>query len=94
VTRTFDAPAHTVFQAWSGPGPGLVRARSRPEIFQRWWMPKATGMTIVAWEMDVGTGGGKRGIAAVRVPDHGNVVQVDHPGKRGSAPVAHNRWFG
>lgn len=46
VTRTFDAPATIVFQAWS-----------KPELFQRWWIPKATGMTIVACEMDVRTGG-------------------------------------
>jgi uncharacterized protein YndB with AHSA1/START domain len=46
VTRTFSAPARVVFQAWS-----------RPELFQRWWIPKATGMTIVACEMDVRTGG-------------------------------------
>jgi uncharacterized protein YndB with AHSA1/START domain len=49
VTRTFNAPARIVFQAWS-----------RPELFQRWWIPKATGMTIVACEMDVRTGGGYR----------------------------------
>jgi uncharacterized protein YndB with AHSA1/START domain len=49
VTRTFNAPAHIVFQAWS-----------KPELFQRWWIPKATGMTIVACEMDVRTGGGYR----------------------------------
>jgi uncharacterized protein YndB with AHSA1/START domain len=49
VTHTFDAPARVVFQAWS-----------RPELFQRWWIPKATGMTVVACEMDVRTGGSYR----------------------------------
>ena len=49
VTRTFHAPARIVFQAWS-----------RPELFQRWWIPKATGMTIVGCEMDVRTGGSYR----------------------------------
>jgi uncharacterized protein YndB with AHSA1/START domain len=49
VTRTFNAPARIVFQAWS-----------RPEVFQRWWIPRATGMTIVACEMDVRTGGSYR----------------------------------
>lgn len=49
VTRTFNAPARIVFQAWSS-----------PELFQRWWIPKATGMTIVACEMDVRTGGSYR----------------------------------
>ncbi len=46
VKRSFDAPVHIVFQAWSN-----------PELFQRWWIPKAYGMTVVACEMDVRTGG-------------------------------------
>lgn len=47
VTRTFDAPPATVFKAWS-----------RPELFQRWWMPKsAVGVSLVSCEMDVRTGG-------------------------------------
>jgi hypothetical protein len=32
VTRTFNAPAHIVFDAWT-----------RPELFKRWWVPKSTG---------------------------------------------------
>lgn len=47
VTRTFDAPPGTVFKAWS-----------KPELFQRWWVPKsATGVSLVSCEMDVRTGG-------------------------------------
>jgi uncharacterized protein YndB with AHSA1/START domain len=46
VTRTFDAPRHLVFEAWS-----------KPELFQRWWVPKSVGMTLVSCEMDVRTGG-------------------------------------
>jgi len=49
VTRTFDAPARLVFEAWS-----------RPELFQRWWVPKSMGMTLYACEMDVRTGGSYR----------------------------------
>lgn len=49
VTRSFDAPARLVFEAWS-----------RPELFQRWWVPKSLGMTLHACEMDVRTGGGYR----------------------------------
>ena len=56
VTRTFDAPAHIVFQAWS-----------KPELFQRWWIPKSMGMTVVACEMDVRTGGTYR--LEIRHPD-------------------------
>lgn len=46
VTRTFDAPARLVFEAWS-----------RPELFKRWWVPRSMGMTLRSCEMDVRTGG-------------------------------------
>lgn len=49
VTRTFDAPARLVFEAWS-----------KPELFQRWWVPKSVGMSLVSCEMDVRTGGSYR----------------------------------
>jgi len=46
VTRTFNGPAHLVFEAWS-----------KPELFKRWWVPKSMGMTLRSCEMDVRTGG-------------------------------------
>jgi len=46
VTRTFDAPARLVFEAWS-----------RPELFKQWWVPRSMGMTLRSCEMDVRTGG-------------------------------------
>jgi len=46
VTRSFDAPARLVFEAWSN-----------PELFQRWWVPKSMGMQLHSCEMDVRTGG-------------------------------------
>jgi len=46
VTRSFDAPARLVFEAWSN-----------PELFRRWWVPKSMGMTLESCEMDVRTGG-------------------------------------
>ena len=49
VTRTFDAPARLVFEAWS-----------RPELFKKWWVPKSMGMTLRSCEMDVRTGGKSR----------------------------------
>ena len=49
VTRTFDAPARLVFEAWSN-----------PELFQRWWVPKSMDMELHACEMDVRTGGSYR----------------------------------
>lgn len=49
VTRTFDAPARLVFQAWS-----------KPELFKKWWVPRSMGMTLRSCEMDVRTGGSYR----------------------------------
>ena len=46
VTRTFDAPARLVFEAWT-----------RVELFQQWWVPKSMGMTLESIEMDVRPGG-------------------------------------
>lgn len=46
VTRSFDAPVHLVFEAWS-----------TPTLFERWWVPASMGMTLRACEMDVRTGG-------------------------------------
>ena len=46
VTRTFNAPARLVFEAWT-----------QPELFRRWWVPKSLGVTLQACEMDVRTGG-------------------------------------
>ena len=46
VTRTFDAPARLVFDAWS-----------KPELFKKWWVPRSMGMTLRLCELDVRTGG-------------------------------------
>jgi len=46
ITRTFDAPAHLVFEAWT-----------KPELLMRWWAPKSFGITFLSCEADVRTGG-------------------------------------
>jgi uncharacterized protein YndB with AHSA1/START domain len=46
VTRTFNAPARIVFEAWS-----------KAELFKRWWVPKSAGESLRSCEMDVRTGG-------------------------------------
>ena len=46
VSRTFDAPARTVFGAWT-----------KPELMQLWWAPKSTGVPLRSCEMDVRVGG-------------------------------------
>ena len=46
VTRTFNAPARLVFEAWT-----------KPELMRRWWVPKSSGIALLSCEMDVRTGG-------------------------------------
>jgi uncharacterized protein YndB with AHSA1/START domain len=46
VTRTFDAPARIVFEAWT-----------TPELLMRWWTPASFGITFISCEADVRTGG-------------------------------------
>ena len=46
ITRTFNAPANLVFEAWT-----------KPELMRRWWVPKSSGLTLLSCEMDVRTGG-------------------------------------
>ncbi|MBK1870169.1 SRPBCC family protein [Taklimakanibacter albus] len=49
VTRTFDAPARIVYEAWT-----------TPELFMRWWAPKSMGVPLLSCEMDVRAGGSYR----------------------------------
>jgi uncharacterized protein YndB with AHSA1/START domain len=49
VTRTFNAPAHIVFEAWT-----------KSDLLQRWWAPKSFGVTFISCEADVRTGGSYR----------------------------------
>jgi len=46
VTRTFNAPARIVFEAWT-----------KPELIKQWWVPKSMGMSLLSCEMDVRIGG-------------------------------------
>jgi uncharacterized protein YndB with AHSA1/START domain len=49
ITRTFDAPARIVFEAWT-----------TPKLFKQWWAPKSSGLSLLSCEMDVRVGGGYR----------------------------------
>ncbi len=46
VTRIVNGPPRLVFEAWT-----------RPDLFQRWWVPKSLGLTLLSCEMDVRVGG-------------------------------------
>ena len=68
VTRTFNAPARIVFQAWT-----------TPELFKQWWLPKSMGMSLLSCEMDVRTGGKYVlvfGPASNPTPFYGRYIEV------------------
>lgn len=46
LSRTFDHPAHRVFEAWT-----------KPELFTRWWVPKSFGLHLLSCDMDARVGG-------------------------------------
>jgi len=70
VTRTFDAPARIVFEAWS-----------RPELFKKWWVPKSMGMTLRSCEMDVRTGGNYRLSFGDGMDFFGRYIEVTPPSR-------------
>ena len=65
VTRTFDAPARIVFEAWT-----------KPDLFKRWWGSKSMGMSLQSCEMDVRVGGGYRLVFAGGMAFFGKYIEV------------------
>ena len=49
VTRSINASARIVFEAWT-----------KPELFERWWVPKSFPLSLLSCELDVRVGGGYR----------------------------------
>ena len=49
VTRSFDAQARIVWEAWT-----------RPDLLKRWWAPRSLGVTLFECEADVRVGGSYR----------------------------------
>jgi uncharacterized protein YndB with AHSA1/START domain len=87
VTRTFDAPARLVFEAWT-----------KPELLKRWWAPKSMGMSLLSCEVDARVGGryrlgfgqGGAEIAAffgkyLEVNPHSRLVWTNEEGAGGEA---------
>ena len=70
VTRSFDAPARLVFDAWT-----------RPEHFRRWWVPKSMGMTLLSCEMDVRVGGRYHLNFGVGMDFFGRYLEVTPPSR-------------
>ena len=86
VTRTFDAPARIVFEAWT-----------KPELFKKWWVPKSMAMSLVSYDADIRVGGGYRLVFSfqgtqmaffgkyLEVTPHSRLVWSNDEGADGSA---------
>ncbi|MEZ4553269.1 MAG: SRPBCC family protein [Dehalococcoidia bacterium] len=75
VSRTFNAPASLVFEAWT-----------RADLFQRWWVPKSLGITLLSCDLDVRVGGTYRlAFSHPASPDpivfHGHYLEVNPPSR-------------
>jgi uncharacterized protein YndB with AHSA1/START domain len=72
VVRTFNAPPHIVFEAWT-----------KPALLKRWWAPKSLGVSLFECEQDLRVGGAYR-YAFGRDPKNpevftGRYLEVDPP---------------
>ena len=75
VTRTINAPPRIVFEAWI-----------KVELFQRWWVPKSLGLTLLSCELDVRVGGAYRLVfrhpaAPEPMAFHGRYLEVTPPSR-------------
>jgi len=46
ISRTINAPARVVYEAWTN-----------ADLFSKWWIPKSVPMTLLSCELDVRVGG-------------------------------------
>src|SRR5438132_198979 len=88
VTRTFNAPARTVFEAWT-----------RPELLKLWWAPKSFGITFITCDVVARTGGTYRFVFGhasseqpmeffgryIEVTPHSRLVWTNEEGGEGGA---------
>lgn len=88
VSRNINGPARLVFEAWT-----------RPELFQRWWVPKAAPISLLSCELDVRVGGRYRLVFGINgseqqmeffgryieVTPHTRIVWTNEEGDEGGA---------
>src|SRR5262249_17840819 len=81
ITRTFRAPAHVVFDAWT-----------KPELVSRWWAPRSRGVVVIECTAEVKPGGAYRYVlgrgATERFAFSGKYLEIDRP-KR----LVYTNWF-
>jgi uncharacterized protein YndB with AHSA1/START domain len=72
MSRTFRAPAHVVFDAWT-----------QPELVKRWWAPASHGVTVAECTAEVRAGGRYRYVLArgadERMAFSGKYIEVLRP---------------
>jgi uncharacterized protein YndB with AHSA1/START domain len=88
VTRTFNAPAYIVFEAWT-----------KPDLLRRWWAPKSFGISFISCDADVRAGGTYRFVFShpaseqpmeffgryIEVTPHSRLVWTNDEGGEGGA---------
>ena len=87
VTRTFNAPARLVYDAWT-----------KPELLKQWWAPKSMGIPLLSCEADVRVGGTYRFVFGhdasqtmaffgryIEVTPHARLVWTNEEGDGGEA---------
>lgn len=88
VTRTFNAPAGIVFNAWT-----------KPDLLRLWWAPKSFGVSFISCEADVRAGGAYRFVFShpaseqpmaffgryIEVTPHSRLVWTNDEGGEGGA---------
>ena len=90
VTRTVNGPAHIVFEAFTNPA-----------LFQRWWVPKSFGLSLLSCELDVRVGGTYRLVFShggsepmaffgryIEVTPHSRMVWTNDEGDGGAVTTA------
>lgn len=75
VSRIIRGPARLVFAAWT-----------RPELFQRWWVPKGAPISLLSCELDVRVGGRYKLVFGVngtdqQMPFFGRYLEVTPPSR-------------
>ena len=97
VTRTFNAPARLVFEAWT-----------KLDLFKQWWVPKSIGISLVSCEADIRTGGTYRFVFAhpaapepiaffgkyIEVTPHSRIIWSNEESPKGSVTTATFRDMG
>src|SRR5918996_3939316 len=86
VARTVNGPPRIVFEAWT-----------KPELFERWWVPKSFPISLLSCEMDVRVGGRYRLVFGyegstmeffgryLEVTPHSRLVWTNDEGETGGA---------